>query len=103
MNMTSLIGMLWGAGGPDRLPLRSTWTVHETVHAVLTDAKANALDDEFPCLQVHADPDVMTAVGGVVESLYSLIGSGAVSVLGQGWDAALVAFPGPLRGYRRQL
>ena len=65
MFMADLIGLLVAAGGPSRLPLRASWTLHRAVGEL--GERARQLDGYgcLPEIHVASDSQVGTAVTGI--------------------------------------
>ena len=103
MFMADLIGLLIAAGGPSRLPLRASWTLHRAVGEL--GERARQLDGYgcLPEIHVASDSQVGTAVTGIAVGLHELMARGEMRVAGEGWECTVELSSTAHRYYRKAL
>jgi len=91
------------AGGPEVIPARIRWPMHQAVRELYEEAGRRGLRRLLPEVTLRPSADVGVRAKGADTDLFHLIEDGVLVPDGEGTAAVLRIAPDALTGYRRDL
>jgi len=102
--MVDLVGLMLAAGGPQEIPARITWPLHQALRALDAEIRREGLLSKLPTvLDLRPSPDVGLAASGANGAVFALLRDGVLQPRGTGRRASLHANVDRLATYRRHL
>lgn len=102
-NLSDLMGLMLVAGGPDVIPARIRWPMHQALHELHDEAGRRGLRRFLPTISIRPSPDVGVRAEGADSGLFCLIEDGVLTPEGEGTAAVLRVTPSARTRFGREL
>ena len=101
--MLDLLGLMLAAGGPQEIPARIAWPLHQALQGLDAEVRRDGLLSELPVvLDFRPSPEVGLAASGANSAIFALLRDGVLRPQGTGrghrWWCR-TGSPTPTRGW----
>jgi hypothetical protein len=104
LGMLDLLGLMLAAGGPQEIPARIAWPLHQALQGLDAEVRRDGLLSELPVvLDFRPSPEVGLAAFGANSAIFALLRDGVLRPQGTGRGASLHVNADALASYRRRL
>jgi hypothetical protein len=101
--LENLLGLMLAGQGPDVIPARIRWPMHQALRELHEEAGRRGLRRLLPAISLRPSPEVGVQAEGADKGLFRLIEEGVLVPEGEGTAAVLRVTPNARTRFRREL